>query len=165
VQTQICALTWDGTTTETKCFTRGVISFTVGGKQVASGLDLGIQRLKVGDKAAIICAPFQAYGEPGNPPTVQPNSYVVFFVYIISCSDVGSELTTAVGPKELIGTGITTKFEEVLREINKENGADAEGAGAGAGANGSQVISDDMLSQAAASMGINSPPPPPPRNR
>ena len=149
VEVQVCGLTWDGSTTEAKCFSRGMLSFTAGAKQVTIGLDSGIRRLRVGDKAAIVCAPYQAYGEPGNPPTVLPNSYIVYFVYVLSCSDADRENPVAVGPSELCGPGITTKFEDVINE-----GYQGKSVG--------QVLTDDMLSRAAASMGINAPPPPPP---
>jgi hypothetical protein len=62
------------------------VNFVTGLNQVTAGLDAAVQKLCVGQKATITCAPAMAYGAAGNPPAVPPNSFVVFTVEILSTS-------------------------------------------------------------------------------
>lgn len=75
---------WDGASTITKEFANGQVSFVTGENQVTPGLDAAVQKLCVGQKATITCAPTMAYGAAGNPPVVPPNSFVIFTVEVLS---------------------------------------------------------------------------------
>ncbi|KAG6448931.1 46 kDa FK506-binding nuclear protein [Manduca sexta] len=54
--------------------------FRLGGKEVISGWDIGVNGMKVGGKRKIICPPAMAYGAKGSPPVIPPNSTLVFEV-------------------------------------------------------------------------------------
>ncbi len=43
----------------------------------------GVQKLKVGGEATLVCPPSIAYGERGSPPTIPPNSTLVFRVELL----------------------------------------------------------------------------------
>ncbi|WNG36756.1 FKBP-type peptidyl-prolyl cis-trans isomerase [Archangium minus] len=52
----------------------------------------GVQKMKVGGKAQLVCPAKQAYGEQGSPPTIPPNSTLVFEVELLS---IGSDTPRA----------------------------------------------------------------------
>ncbi|XP_063368139.1 46 kDa FK506-binding nuclear protein [Cydia amplana] len=54
--------------------------FRLGGKEVITGWDVGINGMKVGGKRRIVCPPNMAYGAKGSPPVIPPNSTLVFEV-------------------------------------------------------------------------------------
>jgi FKBP-type peptidyl-prolyl cis-trans isomerase len=43
----------------------------------------GLQRMKVGEKAKLVCPPGIAYGDRGRPPQVPPGSTLVFEVELL----------------------------------------------------------------------------------
>lgn len=55
----------------------------------------GVQKMKVGGKAQLVCPSKQAYGEQGSPPTIPPNSTLVFEVELLSIGGQGSDVPRA----------------------------------------------------------------------
>ncbi|KAJ9557634.1 hypothetical protein OSB04_012248 [Centaurea solstitialis] len=69
--------------------------FTVGQGQI-KGWDLGIKMMKEGENALFTIPPALAYGESGHPPTIPPNSTLLFDVQLLTwvsikdiCNDGG----------------------------------------------------------------------------
>lgn len=54
--------------------------FSLGRGEVIKGWDVGVVGMKVGGKRRITCPPHMAYGARGSPPTIPPNSTLVFEV-------------------------------------------------------------------------------------
>jgi hypothetical protein len=93
---------WDGASTLTKEFANGTVNFVTGLSQVTAGLDAAVQKMCVGQKATITCAPAMAYGAAGNPPAVPPNSFVVFSVEILSTSAPSAAAPAQTGGAQIL---------------------------------------------------------------
>jgi peptidylprolyl isomerase len=59
-------------------------SFTLGRGQVIPGWDQGVVGMKVGGRRELIIPAALAYGPTGRPPTIPPNSPLVFVVDLLS---------------------------------------------------------------------------------
>ncbi len=59
-------------------------TFTLGQGQVIPGWDKGVAGMKVGGRRELIIPAELAYGKPGRPPTIPPNSALVFIVDLLS---------------------------------------------------------------------------------
>ena len=57
--------------------------FQLGYGQVIKGWDEGVQKLKKGQKATLICPPDYAYGQYGAPPVIPPNATLKFEVEVL----------------------------------------------------------------------------------
>lgn len=57
--------------------------FVLGTGQVIPGWDLGVSRLRVGDKVKLTLPPELAYGAAGYPGAIPPNSTLVFEVELL----------------------------------------------------------------------------------
>ena len=60
--------------------------FTLGQHAVISGWDNGLVGMKVGGRRELIIPPSLAYGKTGSPPTIPPNSTLVFVVDLLGVS-------------------------------------------------------------------------------
>jgi peptidylprolyl isomerase len=60
------------------------LSFTLGRGQVIPGWDQGVVGMKVGGRRELIIPAALAYGPTGRPPTIPPNSPLVFVVDLLS---------------------------------------------------------------------------------
>lgn len=118
VESECVGMIWDGSAVITREFSKGTLCFTVGKSQVTEGLDLAVQRMKVGESAWITCAPSKAYGAAGNPPYISPDTFIVYYVKVNkSFKDSHEAATEAVGPDAMLGTGVNN------RAINKNAAA------------------------------------------
>jgi hypothetical protein len=100
----------------TREFSRGQLSFTVDAEQVVKGLDLAIQRMKVGESATVTCAPAKAYGSAGNPPHIAPETYLVYKLRLTSAAkDTAEPATPAAGPDVMLGAGIGARVNKTTQ--------------------------------------------------
>ncbi|GIL42473.1 hypothetical protein Vafri_434 [Volvox africanus] len=58
--------------------------FTLGQGRVIKGWDLGVAKMKKGEKSVLICKPEYAYGAQGSPPKIPPNATLHFEVELLS---------------------------------------------------------------------------------
>ena len=72
----------DGTKFDSSKDRNDPFEFDVGKAQVIKAWDIGIATMKKGEVAVFTCAPEYAYGAPGSPPKIPPNSTLKFEVYL-----------------------------------------------------------------------------------
>jgi len=69
-------------------------TFQLGAGSVIPGWDQGIQGMKVGGRRQLIIPPDLGYGAQGSPPTIPPNSTLVFVVDLLDVQPPGAATTT-----------------------------------------------------------------------
>ncbi|GLI70658.1 hypothetical protein VaNZ11_015595 [Volvox africanus] len=58
--------------------------FALGQGRVIKGWDIGVAKMKKGEKSVLICKPEYAYGAQGSPPKIPPNATLHFEVELLS---------------------------------------------------------------------------------
>jgi FKBP-type peptidyl-prolyl cis-trans isomerase len=64
--------------------TKEPFTFTLGQGQVIPGWDKGVVGMRVGGRRELIIPAELAYGKPGRPPQIPPNSPLIFIVDLLS---------------------------------------------------------------------------------
>ncbi len=59
-------------------------SFVLGAKQVIAGWDIGVAKMKIGDKVRLTIPPHLGYGKMGYPGAIPPNATLVFEVELLA---------------------------------------------------------------------------------
>ncbi len=59
-------------------------TFILGARQVIEGWELGVAKMKVGDKVKFTLPPHLAYGDEGYPGAIPPNATLVFVVELLA---------------------------------------------------------------------------------
>ncbi len=67
-----------------KTMGRGPFEFRVGGNSVIKGFDRGVIGMKIGGKRRVTIPPDLAYGPRGTPPTIPPNSSLIFELELVA---------------------------------------------------------------------------------
>jgi FKBP-type peptidyl-prolyl cis-trans isomerase FkpA len=74
----------DGRKFDSSVDRREPFTFVLGAGQVIRGWDLGVARMKLGDKVKLTLPPALAYGAAGYPGAIPPNATLVFEVELLS---------------------------------------------------------------------------------
>ncbi|XP_071499604.1 peptidyl-prolyl cis-trans isomerase FKBP1B-like [Diadema setosum] len=84
---QLCVVHYVGKLKSGKVFDssrdRQPLKFTLGSEEVVKGMDEGIAKMTVGEKAILTCSPDFGYGTMGYPGVIPPNSELIFEVELL----------------------------------------------------------------------------------